>query len=75
MVFDCCFLLGACLAPSALDVTDITKTSASISWTAASSYIDHVVSVDGQWEVVTRPGVNQCLITGGQADGAVASLV
>lgn len=59
-----CFLVGNRLTPSAVDVADITKTSAVVSWTAASSYIDHMVSVEGHCETVTRPGVHRCLVTG-----------
>src|SRR6218665_2876084 len=68
-----CFLLGNRLTPSAVDVADIMKTSAIVSWTAASSYIEHVVSVEGHCETVTRPGVHRCLITGKQLSISLGS--
>ncbi|ESO02429.1 hypothetical protein HELRODRAFT_188705 [Helobdella robusta] len=62
----CSITIGknARLAPSAIEVVDIAKRSATVQWCVASSYLQHRVNVDERWDHILAPGVFKCLISG-----------
>lgn len=47
-----------------MEVVEIAKRSAVVQWCLASSYLQHRVSVDDQWDHILPPGVFKCQISG-----------
>jgi len=55
---------GAPARPTDLNVSNVTDTSAVVTWLPSNSNLEHRVSVNNQSSAVIRPGIYRCLLSG-----------
>lgn len=55
---------GAPARPSDLKISNVTDSSAVVTWMPSNSNLEHRISVNNQSSALLRPGIYRCLLSG-----------